>query len=192
MSDTLNLDALHVGPAEPEDAVGICVAVASAFDRDDEANLVIDLYREEAALLTLVVKLEDTILGAVVFSRVQLESDGGERAAVLLAPLAVAPPFQRCGVGRYLVSEGLARLKAAGEEVVLTVGDPAYYGRFGFSADVASPIETPWATPNCTVKGRVGSPGDHCRSSFSNLSSNMAPGPVSPAVRSPLSRGCWW
>ena len=147
MTETLNLDALVVRPAEPEDAVGICVAVASAFERDEEANLVIDLYREEAALLTLVVKLGDTILGAVVFSRVDLETDAGERAAVLLAPLAVAPPFQRCGVGRYLVSEGLARLKAAGEEVVLVQGDPAYYARFGFTADVAAPIETRWAGP---------------------------------------------
>ena len=51
-----------------------------------------------------------------------------------LGPLSVVPERQRTGVGSALVRTGLAQLaelKAAG---VVLVGEPAYYGRFGFVA----------------------------------------------------------
>ena len=49
-----------------------------------------------------------------------------------LAPLAVLPAAQRQGVGSALVREGLARCRAAGYAIVVVLGDPAYYSRFGF------------------------------------------------------------
>ena len=53
-------------------------------------------------------------------------------SAVALAPLAVLPAFQRLGVGSALVSAGLERCRGNGYTRVLVVGNPAYYGRFGF------------------------------------------------------------
>jgi putative acetyltransferase len=50
----------------------------------------------------------------------------------LLGPLAVAPGWQRRGIGTALVRDGLRRLREIGATQVLVLGDPAYYGRFGF------------------------------------------------------------
>ncbi|MFM8682053.1 MAG: GNAT family N-acetyltransferase [Alphaproteobacteria bacterium] len=60
------------------------------------------------------------------------------RAALLLGPLAVEPALKGIGVGRALVRQGLAAAGVAGHRIVLLVGDPAYYGQFGFVP--ASPL----------------------------------------------------
>ena len=49
-----------------------------------------------------------------------------------IGPIAVAPTFQRSGVGSSLMRELLRRAVERGERVVVLLGDPAYYGRFGF------------------------------------------------------------
>lgn len=135
---------LEIGEPTADDAVGVYAAVRSAFNRPDEADLIVALAHEGAVALALVAKVDGLVLGACVFSRIRLESDEGARPAVALAPLAVAPPFQGYGLGARLVTEGVARLKAAGEQLVHVVGDPGYYARFGFTAETAAAIETPW------------------------------------------------
>lgn len=67
----------------------------------------------------------------------------------MLGPLGVVPSHQRCGAGTALVREGLERLEKRGVRQVFVLGDPAYYGRFGFRAerDVKTPCSIPdkWA-----------------------------------------------
>lgn len=60
---------------------------------------------------------------------------GAERPVLLLGPLAVDPDRQGAGIGGALMHEALRRAGDDGHAAVLLVGDPAYYGRFGFSAD---------------------------------------------------------
>jgi putative acetyltransferase len=50
---------------------------------------------------------------------------------------------QRRGVGALLVRSGLRHLKAQGYAAATLLGDPAYYGRFGFSPDLAEQIDAP-------------------------------------------------
>lgn len=57
---------------------------------------------------------------------------GGRPGALLLGPLAVEPEFAGQGYGRALVADALDHARATGIELVLLVGDEAYYGRFGF------------------------------------------------------------
>ena len=68
------------------------------------------------------------IVGHAIAARGRL----GQREALGLAPLAVAPHRQRQGIGSALVLELLHRAEAAGWPMVLLLGDPRYYGRFGF------------------------------------------------------------
>lgn len=137
----------EIGPATPEDALGIYAAIATAFGRREEADLVVALLREDKIALMLAARFNDMVIGACVFSRATLARDDGAQTAVVLAPLAVLPPMQRCGVGSVLVRDGLLRLKDAGETFALVLGDPSYYGRFGFTAAAAAPIRTPWDGP---------------------------------------------
>lgn len=128
-----------------DDGLGVFAAVKAAFGRDDEARLVDALRANDDVVLALVAELSGVIVGTVVFSRVWIETDDARAAAVALAPLAVAPAFQRTGVGSLLTFEALAKLKASGERLVLVLGEPAYYRRFGFRADLARGFDAPWA-----------------------------------------------
>jgi putative acetyltransferase len=62
-----------------------------------------------------------------------------------LAPLAVLPARQRQGVGSLLVREGLRASAAQGHRVVVVLGHPGYYPRFGFSAALARPLKAPFS-----------------------------------------------
>ena len=61
-----------------------------------------------------------------------IESEAGPAPAVALAPMAVLPDAQRQGVGSVLVRAGLERLRDEGHGVVIVLGHPEYYPRFGF------------------------------------------------------------
>lgn len=56
----------------------------------------------------------------------------GSSPALLLGPLSVEPAFRSGGIGEALVLKSLEAAKAAGHQLVLLVGDMAYYGRMGF------------------------------------------------------------
>lgn len=70
------------------------------------------------------------LVGAISFWRLFIGEEG--TPALLLGPLAVSPQRQGVGIGRALMTSGLAKAKALGHELVLLVGDEPYYGRLGF------------------------------------------------------------
>ncbi|WP_428650770.1 GNAT family N-acetyltransferase [Roseibium sp.] len=57
----------------------------------------------------------------------------GETEALLLGPLTVSPDFKNRGLGKALMRTALAAAEAAGDKVVLLVGDAPYYSPFGFN-----------------------------------------------------------
>ncbi len=70
------------------------------------------------------------IVGGAFFSRLRYVGDG--RSVFVLGPVAVQPNRQRRGIGQALLRHALTMLGTRGVDVVLTYGDPAYYGRVGF------------------------------------------------------------
>ena len=96
-------------------------------------HLMIDTLRRSGALtLGLVAEDGGTIVGHIAFSPVLI--DGRPQGWHGLAPLAVRPDRQNHGIGSGLVREGLTRLAALGSNGCVVLGDPNYYGRFGFAA----------------------------------------------------------
>ena len=116
----------------------------AAFGRADEAELVDRLRVEGAVLASFVAEWDGRIVGHILFSRMTIETAGGSVAAVALAPVAVTPEWQRQGVGAQLIRHGLDWLRERGEAIVLVVGHPDYYPRFGFSSDRARAIASPF------------------------------------------------
>lgn len=112
-------------PADPE---AIRLAVERAFGRREEAALVGALRAHGRITLSLVAEENGQVVGHVAFSPVTI----GVRTGVGLAPLAVLPACQRRGVGSELVRRGLAECRAARHDFAVVLGEPAYYGRFGF------------------------------------------------------------
>jgi len=116
----------------------------AAFGRPDEAALVDSLRTEGAVLLSVVAELEKHAVGHILFSRMWIETVDGMVPAVALAPMAVLPEYQRQGIGSRLVRHGLDLLRGRGEHIVIVLGHPGYYPRFGFSTEKARALESPF------------------------------------------------
>lgn len=125
---------------EPIDYEAIRRLVTAAFapmahSNHTEAHI-IDALRDAGALHDALVASEGgELVGYVAFSPVTV--DGRARGWFGLGPLAVHPNHQGEGIGSSLVRHGLARLRAAGALGCVVLGEPAYYGRFGFGAHPA-------------------------------------------------------
>lgn len=101
------------------------------FSRQTE-HLIVDALRDAGSLDTsLVAVSEGAVVGHVALSRARV----GDASSgwFLLGPLAVLPESQGRGIGSALVESTLEKLRSAGALGCVLVGDPGYYGRFGFS-----------------------------------------------------------
>jgi putative acetyltransferase len=79
-----------------------------------------------------------------MFSDLNILSENGTVPALALAPMAVLPDFQRQGIGSTLVRRGLEVCKEQGHRIVVVLGHPDFYPRFGFSAKLAERLESPY------------------------------------------------
>ncbi|MBU9822228.1 N-acetyltransferase [Rahnella sp. BCC 1045] len=127
----------------PVDAAGIDRLLRRAFPGGAEADLVQQL-REDGLLTLGVVATDDEggVVGYVAFSPVDIQ--GEDRNWVALAPLAVDESLRRQGLGEKLVYEGLDSLNEFGYAAVVVLGDPTYYGRFGFKPAAVHNLQCRW------------------------------------------------
>jgi len=118
-------------PERAEDIAGIRAVHVAAFETPAEAGLVEALRASDAWLPGLsVVAVEDrTVVAHALLSRIVLATTEGDVPALALGPVAVLPERQRQGYGSAVVRDALARRD---DQLVVVLGDPAYYRRFGF------------------------------------------------------------
>jgi putative acetyltransferase len=100
------------------------------YSRQTEQFIVHALRKAGAMTVSLVAEVDGIVVGHIAFSPVTV-SDGSS-GWYGLGPVSVLPELQRQGIGKALIRKGLARLKAAGANGCMLVGDPDYYKRFGF------------------------------------------------------------
>jgi putative acetyltransferase len=94
-------------------------------------QFIINALRAAGALtISLVATINERVVGHVAFSPVTI-SDGAI-GWYGLGPVSVLPEYQKQGIGKSLINEGLSLLKQMGGQGCALVGDPNYYKRFGF------------------------------------------------------------
>lgn len=125
-----------------DDIPAVRHVVTAAFDQMAEADLVDALRAAGDAVLSLIAEDGGEIVAHVLFSRLQAPD-----RCIALAPVSVTPDRQSQGIGTKLIREGLARAGRDGWQAVFLLGEPEYYGRFGFSAAMADKFETPYPKP---------------------------------------------
>lgn len=128
--------------ARPQDHAAIADIVTAAFGGPDEARLVERLRLDGDAMFEMVAEEAGEVVGHVLFSRLWADR---EDLYAALAPLAVRPDRQRAGFGSQLVRAALECAPQFGAVGVLVLGDPAYYGRFGFTAEAAARVSCPYS-----------------------------------------------
>ena len=117
----------------------------AAFGRSAEGELVDLLRKDGLVVASYVAESSDAVVGQILFSELPIETEQGTIPAVALAPLAVLPQFQRQGIGSELVRRGLDICRERGQQVVIVLGHPEFYPRFGFSSQLAERISSPFS-----------------------------------------------
>ena len=94
-------------------------------------QFIINALRAANALtISLVAEVDGKVVGHIAFSPVTIPD--GSQDWYGLGPVSVLPECQKQGIGKSLIHEGLSSLKSLGANGCVLVGDPKYYGRFGF------------------------------------------------------------
>lgn len=137
-------DSLDIRPETADDREAVRRIHEAAFATPAEADLVEALRESGASVpeLCLVAAEGAEVVGHICFSRARLGADGPEILA--LAPMAVEPGRQRRGIGSELVREALDRAEATEYPLVVVLGHPDYYPRFGFDPASAYGVACPY------------------------------------------------
>ncbi len=121
---------------------GVQAVVKAAFGQDDEAALVERLWAAGAITIERLAEIDGEVVGYCAFSPVTCTPKlDGELLG--LAPVAVAPDYQRTGLGSAMIEDGLKACREAGARLIAVLGHPEYYARFGFEPGAANNIR--WA-----------------------------------------------
>ena len=95
-----------------------------------EQFIITALRAAKALTVSLVAEVDGRVIGHIAFSPVAISD--GTRNWYGLGPVSVLPEYQRQGIGKALVQEGLLRLKNMNAQGCCLVGHPDYYKKFGF------------------------------------------------------------
>jgi putative acetyltransferase len=95
-----------------------------------EQFIITALRAAKALTVSLVAEVDGRVIGHIAFSPVAMSD--GTRNWYGLGPVSVLPEYQRQGIGKALIQEGLSRLKRMNAQGCCLVGHPHYYKRFGF------------------------------------------------------------
>ncbi len=122
--------AVAIRPERPDDAEAVAAVHRAAFGQDEEPAIVERLRAGPDFLpdLSLVAEEDGAVVGHTILSRAHLDG----RPVLALGPIGVLPDRQREGIGASLMQASLDAARAAGEALVVLLGHPTYYPRFGF------------------------------------------------------------
>ena len=132
----------------PTDYLAISQINNLAFGRENEAQLITEIRLSDFYIpeLSLIAEIDNIVVGHILLSYIELVSE--EKLQVLgLAPIAVHPQFQKQGIGSALITAGLTKAETRGESLVIVLGDPQFYSRFGFVPSTNYGIANPFPVP---------------------------------------------
>jgi predicted N-acetyltransferase YhbS len=143
------LSSLVIRPEAIEDFPEIAALIASAFEINfldenrpswflGELNLVDYLRRCHSYVneLALVATLKSSIVGSIMVTPVSVSLSGWSCNPVVLSILAVAPDFQRPGIGSALAQESLCRASRRRHPLCSLLGHATHSPRFGFETSM--------------------------------------------------------
>ena len=142
--------SISIRPEAQADHAAIGEVNRVAFGRENEARLVENLRRSPSFIpeLSLVAVKDGSIVGHILFSPIAIQMGNGNLPALALAPVAVRPEYQNQGIGSELVRHGLKQCRDLGHKVIVVVGHPEYYPRFGFSSARAKGLDALFPVPD--------------------------------------------
>ena len=135
-------DSLTIRETKKADRAAVLAVIEAAFGQPDEAKLVQNLWTQDATAIDLTAEENGAVVGHCAFNVVTADP-ALEGAALGLAPVSVTPSRQHSGIGSALVETGLDICKTRGASLIVVLGEPEYYSRFGFKPGASQNIS--WA-----------------------------------------------
>ena len=133
-----------IRPEQPSDFAAIRDLVKTAFatakvSNGDEQGFLDRLRASDGYIPQLAMVAEDDsgLVGQITLTQTSITTANGPRPLLLLGPICVVLERRRSGLGSRLIGEALDRARQLGHAAVILVGNPAYYGRFGFRPAIA-------------------------------------------------------
>jgi putative acetyltransferase len=117
-----------------------------AFPSDVEASLVEKL-RNYGNIISMVALVDGKVVGHIIFSPLTIENGKESFPELILAPIAVLPEYQNQGIGSQLIEKGIIECRNQGHSIIILVGHPEYYPRFGFKSAEKNGIQHPFKVP---------------------------------------------
>ncbi|MFE9689774.1 GNAT family N-acetyltransferase [Micromonospora sp. NPDC005806] len=146
------MTTLRLRPEDPADEAPVARVLAAAFARPDvatppEVGLVDELRHSDAWIpeLAMVAEYGGEVVGYALLTRVRVRTDDASYPALALGPVAVPRNRQRIGHGTAVVQAGLDAATELGERLVVVLGAPAFYRRFGFGRADRMGLTSPWS-----------------------------------------------
>jgi len=141
---------ITVQPEREEDYTAIHEINALAFGQENEARLVENLRKRTDFIpeLSLVAVKDRRVLGHILFSPIVIQTDKGIFPALALSPMAVHPEFQNQGIGSELLRQGSELCRNQGHKIIVVIGHPTYYPRFGFTSAKVRGLDAPFSVPD--------------------------------------------
>jgi putative acetyltransferase len=143
--------SLRIRAERPDDRQASRAVHRLAFGRENEADLVDAIRASDSFIpeLSLVAErsagnADASVVGHILLSRIVIRGEQRDLPALALAPVAVRPEKQNRGIGAALIVAGLEQARRLGERIVVLIGHPSYYPRFGFAPARSQGIEPPF------------------------------------------------
>lgn len=146
----LDLSDLEVRVEKIKDHESVRRVNMIAFGRKAESELVDSIRNTDAFIseLSLVAVLRDRIIGHLLISKVQIESNDHSEEILSLAPISVIPEYQRMGVGTKLIESALIKCGSLGYPALVVLGNPKFYTKFGFKEASKYEIKSHYNIPS--------------------------------------------
>lgn len=132
-------------PERPSEQGAVFAIHAAAFETDLEARLADKLRADGDVLLSLMALDGDETVGNLILSPMTADADGEPIKVAAVGPIGVLPDRQGEGIGSALMRAGIEWARGEDFTAIFLLGNPDYYGRFGFSAEAAAPFASPYA-----------------------------------------------
>ena len=129
-----------IRPAAEDDRAAIRAVHESAFETSLEAAIAEALHDSGDERISLVALVAGAVVGHVVLSAGLVE----DTVVLCLGPIGVRPEMQRAGVGTALMQAAIAAASEADAGLVVLLGHPWYYPRFGFEPAYPLGLECKW------------------------------------------------
>lgn len=129
--------------------------VKSAFEKaehtDGKEHILVKNLRNSKAFipeLSLVAEEAGKVVGHILFTKILIEGANSNKEGLALAPIAIRPSHQGQGIGGKLIEKGHMIAKELGFQLIVLLGHPSYYPRFGYKPASTFNIKAPFDVPN--------------------------------------------